>query len=47
MKEDSNKGISGLRKSIHDLNKKVSNIDEKFSKEIKIMIKSSNKTSKQ
>jgi hypothetical protein len=38
-KEDSNKGISGVRKSIQDLDKKVSNIDEKFSEEIEIMKK--------
>jgi hypothetical protein len=46
IKEDSNKGMSGIRKSIQDLDKKVSNTDEKFSKEIEIREKSRNKTTK-
>jgi hypothetical protein len=44
IKEDSNKGISGIRKSFQDIDKKVSNIDVKFSKKIEIMKKSRNKT---
>jgi hypothetical protein len=35
--EDSNKQINEVRKSIQDLDKKVSNMEEKFSKEMKIM----------
>jgi DNA-binding ferritin-like protein len=37
LKEDSNKQINEVRKSIQDLNKKVSNVEEKFSKEMEIM----------
>jgi hypothetical protein len=36
-KEDSNKQINEVRKSIEYLEKKVSNMDEKFSKEMKIV----------
>jgi peptidoglycan hydrolase CwlO-like protein len=37
LKEDSAKQINEIRKSIQDLDKKVSNIEEKFSKEMKTM----------
>jgi hypothetical protein len=37
LKEDSNKQISEVRKSTQNLNKKVSNMEEKFSKEMEIM----------
>jgi hypothetical protein len=37
LKEDSNKQINEVRKSIQYLDKKVSNIEEKFSQEMTIM----------
>jgi hypothetical protein len=36
-KGGSNKQVSEIRKLIHDLDKKVSNMEEKFSKEVGIM----------
>jgi hypothetical protein len=39
LKENSNKQINEVRKSIQDLDKKVSNMEEKFSKEMEIMKK--------
>jgi hypothetical protein len=38
-KEDSNKPINEVRKSIQDVVKKVSNMDKKFRKEIEILKK--------
>jgi hypothetical protein len=39
LKQDSNKKINKVRKSIQDLDKKLSNMNEKFSKEMEIMKK--------
>jgi hypothetical protein len=39
LKQYSNKHISEVRKSIKDLDKKVTNMEEKFSKEMEIMKK--------
>jgi hypothetical protein len=37
LKEDSNKQLNKVRKSIQDIDKKASNMEEKFSKEMVIM----------
>jgi DNA-binding ferritin-like protein len=42
LKEDSKKQINEVRKSSQDLDKKVSNMEEKFIKEMEIMKKSRN-----
>jgi signal transduction histidine kinase len=39
IKEDTNKQINEMRKSIHDLHKKSSNMDETFNKGLEIMNK--------